>query len=88
MMWSIHYKTGATGDLRSVSTLPLAISAACELLDQGADVSAIEGDGGLKGMGADEIRLICAKRKAKKLNGTLPSRPSSASRRHVTDFGG
>ena len=68
MMWRIHYTSGATGGLRSVGTLPLAISAACELLDQGADVSTIEGDGGLEGIGAEEIRLICARRKAKKLN--------------------
>ncbi len=64
--WYIHYKTRGVAGLLAVSTLQLAIKNACELLDQGTEVSQIEGSGGLRGMNADEIMLACAVQKAKK----------------------
>jgi hypothetical protein len=63
--WYIHYKTGEVAGLLAVSTLQLAIKNACELLDQGTEVSQIESSGGLRGMNADEIMLAYAERKAK-----------------------
>ena len=60
IIWCVHYKTGGVPNLCWVRTLPLAVSHACELLDLGADVSEIEGSGGLRGMNASEIRLACA----------------------------
>jgi hypothetical protein len=65
-MWTIRYHHKGVAGVRSVSTLPLAVTAACELLAQGADVSAIDGDGDLQGIGADEIRRQCAARNAMK----------------------
>jgi hypothetical protein len=69
MSWSIHYHHGGVAGLRSVGTLQLAVKEACVLLDGGAEIGGIEGDGGLKGMGADEIMRLYAARKAKKSNG-------------------
>lgn len=50
----------------TVSTLQNALRYACEFLEQGTDVSHIEGSGGLKGMNAGEIKLACAERKVKR----------------------
>jgi hypothetical protein len=58
-MWHVHYLFGRAVGLRSVGTRPLAMTVACELLDQGAQVSKIEDSGGLiKSMNAAEIRLM------------------------------
>lgn len=65
MIWNIHYKKAGVAGYRAVSTLPLAIKAACALLDEGAEVSEVASSGGRKGIEADELRLICAERKAK-----------------------
>jgi hypothetical protein len=65
-IWSIHYVSRGVSGLLTVSTLQNALRYACELLEQGTDVSQIEGSGGLKGMNAGEIKLACAERKAKR----------------------
>jgi hypothetical protein len=65
-MWHVHYNTKGAAGLCAVNALPLAIKRACELLDQGADVSHIEGGRELKGIYIDEIRRLCAEEKAKK----------------------
>jgi hypothetical protein len=78
-MWFVHYKTKGAAALHTVSTLPLAIKFACELLDHGTEVSEIEASGGLKGMNAGEIRLAWSERterKAKKALHLLVDRPS------------
>lgn len=62
MAWSIHYKYRGVAGYRSVSALELAIKEACELLDQGADVSEVSINTGNRTIGAEEIRLICADR--------------------------
>jgi hypothetical protein len=62
-VWYIHYKTREADGLRAVSTLPLAIIQACELLDQGMNVNQIEGSGTFKGLNAGEIRAAYAERK-------------------------
>ncbi|MGA2088264.1 MAG: hypothetical protein ABSG66_05025 [Stellaceae bacterium] len=64
-MWRIHYKTGTVAGLRLVNSLPFAISQACDLLSNGADVSQIESRDGLKILHADEIRLAYAGWKAR-----------------------
>jgi hypothetical protein len=63
MMWFLHYRTGEVEGLRAVSTLPLAVKHACELLERGVEVGGIEGSGGLKGISADEIRAAYTERK-------------------------
>jgi hypothetical protein len=63
-IWSIHYENRGVAGLLTVSTLQNALRYACELLEQGTDVSQIEGSGGLKGMNAEEIKLACTARKA------------------------
>jgi len=68
-MWYVHYKLGGAAGLFAASTLPNAFKRACELIDQGTEVSRIEGTGGLLGVNVDEIRLAYierAKRKTKK----------------------
>jgi len=62
-VWYIHYKTREVDGLRAVSTLPLAIKQACELLDQGTNVNQIDGSGAFKGLNAEEIRAAYAERK-------------------------
>jgi hypothetical protein len=63
-VWYIRYKTREEVDgLRAVSTLPLAVKEACELLDQGTTVNQIEGSGAFKGLNADEIKAAYAERK-------------------------
>jgi hypothetical protein len=64
MIWNIHYKKSGVAGYRAVRTLPLAIKAACGLLDEGAEVSEVASSGGRKGIEADELRRICAARKA------------------------
>jgi hypothetical protein len=61
-MWCVHYRLKQTFGLLSVSTRECAIKAACELLDQGADVGGIEDTVGFTGMSAAEIMQICADR--------------------------
>jgi hypothetical protein len=68
MLWNIHYKKDGVTGYRAASTLPLALNLACALLDQGAEVSEVASSGGRKGIGADELRLICAERKAENLS--------------------
>jgi hypothetical protein len=68
MIWNIHYTRGGVAGYRAVSTLPLAIKAACALIDEGAEVSEVASSGGAKGIGAAELRHLCAERKAEKLN--------------------
>jgi hypothetical protein len=65
MLWNIHYKKGGVAGYRAISTLPLAIKAACALLDEGAEVSEVASSGGRKGITGGELKLICAERKAK-----------------------
>ena len=65
-IWSIHYESRGVSGLLTVSTLQNALRYACEFLEQGTDVSHIEGSGGLKGMNAGEIKLACAERKVKR----------------------
>jgi len=62
MAWSIHYKYRGAAGYRSVKLLELAIKQACELLDQGADVSEVSISTGNRTIGAEEIRRICADR--------------------------
>lgn len=68
MLWNIHYKKDGVTGYRATSTLPLALKLACELLDQGAEVNEVASSGGCKGIGAAELKLICAERKAKRLS--------------------
>jgi hypothetical protein len=65
IMWHVHYNTKGASGLYAANALPLAIKRACELLDQGADVSCIESGGEFKGIYIDEIRRLCAEAKAK-----------------------
>jgi hypothetical protein len=67
MLWNIHYKKDGAAGYRAVSTLPLAIKAACALMDEGAEVSEVASSGGAKGIDAAELRRLCAERKANKL---------------------
>ena len=64
-MWHIHYRLRGAVGLRSVSTLPTAMRDAFTLIGQGADVSQIEGEGGLVGPNAAEIKLAYAARTGK-----------------------
>lgn len=68
MMWNIHYRKAATPGYCCVSTLEKAIEQACTLLDEGAEISEVASSGGRKWIGPDELKLICAERKTKKLN--------------------
>jgi hypothetical protein len=68
MLWNIHYKKAGVAGYRAVSTLPLALKAACTLLDEGAEVSEVASSGGAKGIDASELRRLCAERKVDKLN--------------------
>jgi hypothetical protein len=68
MMWNIHFCKNAMPGYRCVSTLERAIKEACTLLDEGAEVSEVASSGGRKGIGLDELRLICAERKMQLLN--------------------
>ena len=65
-MWYVHYRKNSVPGLQTLGTLPLAVAAACALLDQGGEVGGIEGDGGLAGMSANEIGRVYAERKAAK----------------------
>ena len=64
-MWHIHYHLGGAVGMRSVSTLPAAMRDAFTLIGQGADVGHIEGEGGLIGPNAAEIKLAYAASKGK-----------------------
>jgi hypothetical protein len=63
--WYVRYQLRGSEGLLVVRTLPLAIAKACKLPDQSAEVSQIEGSGGLKGMSSDEIRRVYGERRAK-----------------------
>jgi hypothetical protein len=64
-MWYVHYNRSGIAGMFTVATLPLALDKACALLDQGMNVSKIEGGEGLKGLTGGEIRPACAERKAR-----------------------
>ncbi len=66
MLWTISFNRKGIAGLRSVTRLQQAVNDACELLDNGAHVQGISGDGGLVGMDAAEVLAIHAKRNAKK----------------------
>jgi hypothetical protein len=66
--WAIFYMNGAVAGLRSVSTLQIAVDEACQMLDNGADVKAIEGPNDLMGLTATDILVIHAKRQAARSN--------------------
>jgi hypothetical protein len=61
-MWYVHYNLKGVAGLIAVSTLPLSIKKACELISRGAEVTQIDGSGGLKGLNAAEIKTRCAER--------------------------
>jgi hypothetical protein len=63
MIWNIHYERDSAVGYFATSTFEIALSRACELLDQGADVREVASSGGRKGIGPDEIRLIWAERR-------------------------
>jgi hypothetical protein len=63
--WTIRFRQEGSSGLALVNSLSLAVAKACELIAQGAEVSEIEGPGGLKIMGADEIKRVQAVRGAK-----------------------
>jgi len=68
MTWNIHYHYRGVPGYCSISTLEIALTHALVLLDQGADVWEVASSGGCKRIGASEIRLISARREARKLN--------------------
>ena len=61
-MWYVHYSLKGVAGLLAVSTLPLSIKKACELISRGGEVTQIVGTGGLKGMKAAEVKARCAER--------------------------
>jgi hypothetical protein len=68
MAWGIHYRQRGAAGYRYLSVFAIAIREACELLDQGADVSEVSNSDGSKIIGADEIRWICADKRARGLD--------------------
>jgi hypothetical protein len=64
-MFHVHFKHGEAAGVHSKKSLLLAIEHACDLIDSGAEVSGIEGEGGLGGLNAEMIKLKCAERKAR-----------------------
>jgi hypothetical protein len=66
MAWDIHYRHRGVAGYRLVSVFAVAIKRACELLDQGADVTKVANGDGTRTIGADEIRQICANERVRK----------------------
>jgi hypothetical protein len=64
IMWYVHYNRSGIAGMITLATLPLALEKACVLLQQGMNVSKIEGSNRYEGMTGGEIRAACAERKA------------------------
>jgi len=68
MQWTITFQRKGVPGARFVNTLPQAVNDACDLINNGAGVQGISGDGGLVGMNAAEVLAIYGMRNAKKLS--------------------
>ena len=63
-MFYVRYSHRGVPGIALVSTLPLALSHAHELLEQGAEISHIEDAAGFQTMSGDEIGIHYTQRKA------------------------